>query len=528
MQNFSALEHEMNKFSQETELRLSLAKNEPWSGEDASKKSKEKRLELSFSDFWKFDSIYFKPEAYSDGYSKPSDFHKELVKGFLTPGVEIILGPRKHGKTATLKKFFCWLILTGRINFGGTLSAILPGARHILKDITRLIKDERIQFDFEAEFLEDNADQVIIRVKDKNKKNKLICLQPFSEGHSARGATFMFERPQFILGDDIETSASSMGEDQVEARIKLIRETAQSMANNGVLQILGNNSDERGALNQLLILQNAGQLPASWRVKVFKAWREIQHKGKLSFSPLWKDRYPAKTETELKGMVKAASESEWQGDFQQNPIPPDGYLINRDGLNWIDSIPQDCAGVIYVDPNLSKKRKGDSTAILSYLYSPSTGNRYITDIVCRSFSDPNKLLLSVINMYNPKHHRVLGMDGNVSQESTWTAFVRGFENHYGVKLPYIKYCRYHVDDLAKNFQAIWNEKKVFILSSLAGKPDTVNFLSQLFAFSGKKAGKLDDGPDAVICAEELLNERRLVRRRRGVLLKPFVVQDYYF
>lgn len=159
------------------------------------------------------------------------------------------------------------------------------------------------------------------------------------------------------------------------------------------------------------------------------------------------------------------------------------------------------------------------------MYSAKENLYFVDNIVCRSFSDSNKLLDNILSVKNDRH-RAVGFDGHVSQESTWTNNVRNYCKLYDTPFPHIEYCRFNVDDLAKNVQAIWGSGRIKINSTLSGSPDTNTFLAQLFAFSGKKANRADDAPDALICAFELLHKRKIVKRKSATNVT--IIQDYYF
>jgi hypothetical protein len=511
---FSKLESSMLNFEQEAEQRKLSAISPPWSEKESKKTEVDKRVKKAMADFWEFDRIYFSEDMY-DVFAKPCDFHKDLLEFCLKSGVDIVPGPRKHAKTAMVKKITVWLLLTNRIQFGATVSSTMKTSENILNDIAYLLNTERIVYDFKVEFGERNSKQFTIRTAKHRKLRKMIVL---AEKKSARGASSLFNRLQFIYVDDLETRQSPTGDDQVKARIKTVQESVSSMSIDGSVIYLGNNFDENTALNTFVEQSNQGILPKGWRVHVYKAWTDEN-------KPLWEERFPAKSENELKTMVLAASESEWQGDYQQKPVPDDGFIFSREGLDYYYNLPPDSRGVIYVDPNLAKKGKGDSTAIVSLLYSAKENLYFIDNLVCRSFSDSNKLLDSILIIKNNRHS-ALGFDGHVNQESTWTNNVRNYSIIKNVPFPYIVYCRYHTDDLAKNIQAVWNSGKIKLNIALADLPDTKTFLSQIFAFAGKKANRADDAPDSLICAFELIHQRRIVKNK-STKTAPIVINDHY-
>ncbi len=515
IKGFSRFDIVMDKFKQEIADKNRFVAIDSFPESENLNNKRIPRINKAKLDFWFFDKTYFLKNMYSDGYSNPAIFHKEMVKLMSKPGIIVFLGPRKHGKTALAKKYFVWLLLSGKINFAGTLSQTLTTSRNILSDIFSLIADNnRILNDFKPEFEEANADQLTFKTDISNSKIRVMA---FSEGRSVRGATCLFDRPQFILCDDLETRQSALGEEQRNARIKMINEAFHSMSEKGTLAVIGNNFDERCALNRLVIEHNEGLLSDHISVHIYKAW---------DAKPLWPERFPAKSEDELKSMLKVSDQSEWLAEFQQSPTPPDGFIFQRlTPLPTFSFIPDDAKGVLYCDPNLAKKSRGDTTAIVSLLYSASNDKYYIEMPVCRSFSDSNKLLEEVLKLKTNKH-RAIGFDGHVSQESTWSNNIRNYCKIKSIPFPYVIYCRYNVDELAKNIQGVWNEGRILLPDNIYNSDDGKRFLTQVFAFAGKKANLYDDAPDALICAFELLHERRLGKKYSSSI-KPISIPDYY-
>jgi hypothetical protein len=285
-----------------------------------------------------------------------------------------------------------------------------------------------------------------------------------------------------------------------------------------------------------------GLLPEHWRVHSIPAFSDKAYTINLNSSikaidkslifkfpkgTLWKSRYSATTEAELRASLKVSDESEWQGDFQQNPVPPDGFLYQRryDYIYEDDELPKDAKGVIYTDPNLAKKSKGDKTCIISYLYSAETDLFYVVDLCLKSFSSSNELLAKTLT-FKTSRIRFVGMDGHVNQESIWTNNIRNFCRINNFPYPPVRYCRYKVDECSKNLQLAWNEGKVKIARSVAESKDGIGLLEQIYAFAGKKANKSDDAADAIICVNELIHEMRLVRqksrRRSAVIIKESI------
>ena len=187
-----------------------------------------------------------------------------------------------------------------------------------------------------------------------------------------------------------------------------------------------------------------------------------------------------------------------------------GTVFNKKFYSEYDILPNDIKSIIYCDPNLAIKSKGDKTAIIHFGYSPSYKLYYVINAVCKSFADSNELLSTIYNMRN-QFTLGIAFDGNFSQESTWTNLIRNWQELK--KIPYIKidFKRYKVDDLAKNIQFAWNQKQILFPSGFNDNVGNKIFLYQLFSFVSKKLNKSDDAPDALICAYEYINQEGLTK-----------------
>ena len=515
----------------------------PWPSADLGDEAALARVAEATADFWAFDRLYFPPEVYTQGHAPPDDYHRHLVDEAQRPGVYIHLGARIHGKTVTAKKLLVWLLLTGRVTIAGTLSQKLDVARNILADVAALIRDNpRITHDWQPRFPVCNADALMMVTEREGTCPRYRHAQAFSEGRSVRGYARGFARPEWILCDDLENRKSPMGAAQVKRRIKVLQEAAKSMATptddspGGTLVCLGNNFDERCAMHTLLKeYEGTGEgstLPPSWRVERWPAWIEtpriVQNSDGGTFEmpagPLWAARFPATTVADLRVRLEPADEDEWQGEFLQNPQPPEGNVFSREHYLEYDALPEDARGVLYCDPNLSIKGKGDTTAITALLFSPAVQSYFVAGARCRSFGDSNDLLDALLDVRDavneaPGRSRVasVGFDGNVTQESSWTNNVRNWCRIRGRAFPRITWCRYRVDDLAKNTQTAWSNGEIAFPRGFGQTEEGRRYLAQLYAFHGKRAPSQmnDDAPDSLICADELLRERGVVKRPGG-------------
>ena len=73
-----------------------------------------------------------------------------------------------------------------------------------------------------------------------------------------------------------------------------------------------------------------------------------------------------------------------------------------------DDIPDNLRGLMYCDPNLSKKGKGDTTGIVKI---STDGQRiYVSEVYVANTQKPEDLI-NQINLMFDYNHRVLGFDG---------------------------------------------------------------------------------------------------------------------
>lgn len=521
MMPFSKIEHDFQRLVDENDFSALVQMVKAFPESELTPAKTEKRIRKAVDDFWYFDSQYFTSDMYGDGYFEPSRFHRDIIKIMEEPGFHIVFGPRDHGKTVTGKKKLIHDLLTGKVVVAGTYAETLLKSKSILNDLFTIISEnQRILHDFKPAFVKANEDQFKFRTNCRYLiYNSYRTLAAFSEDRSVRGFSKLFVRPKKLLGDDIETTKSSFTQQAIEARIKTLGESYRSLSNDANFTIFANDFDERSALHRIRIDFENGFLKGGWKVHVFQAWTKKN-------APLWENRYPALNESEMRVMVKAVDESDWQGNFQQNPIPPDGFYFKRDYYTEYVNLPKDAKGVLFCDPNLSKKGKGDTTAATALLYSPSLDSYVVAEAVCKSFADSNLLLDEILNI---KHRfmneiRSIGFDGNVSQESTWTNNVRNYCRIKQIPFPPVYYKRYHVDDLAKNLQKVYVEGRLKFPQGFAKSKHGIKFLEQFFAFTGKKSNRLDDAPDSIISAFELIHEKRLNSRNTQSSVS---VKDYY-
>lgn len=517
MQGFSRIDQSMAQFEQDHETKKALLPAEVWSAEEGTPQKRDERIERCSVDFWDFDRTYFTPEMHTGGHAEPAEFHHELLEMMTAIGIDVVIGPRDHAKSAYALKMGTWLLLTGRVTVGGTYSNTLPMASRLLSSFSSLLTENlRIRDDWGVEMLEDNEEQFRFRTRGDR---RVRIMAAFSEGRSVRGYTYLFGRPQLLIGDDIETLSSPLGPNHATDRIDRVSEAWASMEkDNRSIVWLANNFDVRCSVNSLKVQQEKGVLEDHIRVHHYRAWD-----GK----PLWPQRFPAKSEKQMRRMVKPKDEKDWRGNYQGDPIEESGDQFPRDKYAEYAELPPDARGVAWCDPNLSKKGKGDTTAMGALLYSPSLNTFYVAGARCRSYSGSGDLLDDYFTVKEKVGNVfAMGFDGHVSQESTWSDHVINWCRINQGTYPRLEYRKYNVDLLAKTVSAVYQEGRILFEPGFRETKEGKRFTEQLFAFAGKKAGKMDDAADFLCCAYELIHERGLaVPKREGDAPRITIVND---
>jgi len=506
----------------ERELLELLKPVDGWTGEDATPEARERRLAESDADFWAWDAYYYPTYLYDD-YAPSGQFHRNLVSvaDCTDKCAHIWMGPRECAKTVTMKKKFVYNMLHGKRKYMALGGETLLPAMNALEDIMTFIDtNDRIKYDYSIVWLQASQNALFIKTN-MNKHGTYVS--PVSLDRSTKAMQRNVSRLDFVYVTDAENITSSLTKDAIAQRIAWINEARTSLTKNGTLLWEGNNFDPRCAMNHLLTEQERGILSEYFILHIYPAWGVFPSNGNVAagFTPadvtlsgvegsVWPERYPATSEAEMKSMCKPMDEYDWCGNYQQKPRIKSGDIFPDTFYQEWKELPDDLKGVIYADQNCSLKGKGDTTAVTALAWSPSTMSYYVYGAHCKSYSNPNKLLMDIIVLRGLTEDivsgRHVGFDGNVSQEATWTNNVRNFVQINEFPFPPIHYKKYKVDDITKGVQSVYQDGKLFFPPGFRILPEGKEYTDQLFAFQGKKAGKTDDAPDSLVCAFELLTE----------------------
>lgn len=325
-----------------------------------------------------------------------------------------------------------------------------------------------------------------------------------------------------IIDDPIKNSEEARSSGQKEKIWNFFQSTAFTrLARDGAVIIVMTRWDKNDLVGKLINKMNAGEIEP-WKVINLPAIAEDNDiLGREKGEALWPEQYDLQALHEIKAMLG----NYWfSALYQGNPIPSEGLLFSKNNMNTYTSLPEEVKGVIYCDPNLSLKGKGDTTAIFKTYYNYEDGCYYIEDIICRSFSDPSDLINNIYAMIDDKIFYI-GQDGNVGQESIWTNFMKDYARERDIVPIPIHYLRYNTDLIAKNTQLLWSMNKIKINERLLNTRDGREALDQIYSFAGKANSRSkDDAPDAMICSIQFINEKFGVSSFSDILLSKYNVR----
>lgn len=498
---------------QQEELKKLLQPVKAFPDSELTEVAKNKRLKKASKEFWFFDKTYFPPEIYED-YAAPSFFHKDIISiaSLKDKKAHVFHGPRDGGKTITMKKYIIWAFLFGKRKLMAVASQTLTTPHAFLLDVIYLVDtNERIAADFsnsagESELFwsEKSTERLYARSR-WNPQGTFVST--ISEGRSARGLQRMLSRPDFIYVTDFENLESSFTNEAIEKRLDRLNEMRTTLSQSGTLLWEGNNFDVDCAMNRIRTDSERNILTEEYVFHHHPAWSESRKEKNF-----WPAKYKAQTLEELKKIIQPKDEYDWLGNYQGTPEARSGEIFPNQHFNTfrLSDIPKDVIAVVYVDQNLSLKRKGDTTAITCFGFSPSSQKYYVPKIRCKSYDVSNDLLTDLLEVFFGFDKRLdnacIGMDGNVSQESVWTNNITNFTIITGYPYPYVVFKRYNVDNLATPVEDLYKQGVILFEENISKTEEGKTYLKQFHNFRLKKANKKDDAPDSLICAYTLLSE----------------------
>jgi hypothetical protein len=493
-------------------------KHGAWKGKENSAAAKKKRVKESLADFWHFDRLYFSNHK---DYAPPGLLHKIMFALFDEIGIFWVVAFRHLAKTNYVVKIVIWKMLRGDYKTAGILAETLDKSRMIInyKIEGALLDYPKLREDFGIQQITNNDNLFAFKCD----TNDGICtFMPFSLKKNARGATMGFDRPDIVVGDDIETSDSTFTEDATRKKIDKVLEFYRSLGLKATMLLTGNMIDKKCAANVLKKEQDKGTPRNLIRVLAFPDFAEPNSKilfpfkvdkrsGKITaeWSPLpylgtvWDAMFPAESIKAMREIRMIADDHEWS-QAMCDPKAHGGkvFPLEKRISYKLKGLPTDARGIAYCDPNLSKKNRGDKTAFFALLFSPSTQLYYVYRPRCRSYSDSNLLLDEFFSLYDDNVPR-LAMDGNVSQQSMWEQHCLNWSYKRQRPSPPIAYERITVDNHIDTAKTMYMTGQILFPEDgeqWYSEREREEFYDMLHSFTRKSDNRPDDSADCLICA----------------------------
>lgn len=538
-QEFGILDINMSKRSQQLELEKLFTPAPPWSEKESTKAAVNKRRAEIANDYEAFDRLYFPPESYGGQYSPSNEFHALVAGCCQLSGrkFNLIVGPHDHAKSATVYKVLVWLALTGKKHFIGLASETLETPLNIISAISQYMhQNERIRHDFPDLSFVTNATEKLHITTLMNTTGTVFL--GYSEEKSPRGKNVnLFYRFDLMVIEDLENRESSLTEAAVNKRIQKLAEFQSALSDAGCAIMTANNFDDRCVTNTLLEKYKADELDESWTVWNFPAWGNYYTRDsrfrlhnhatnkatKLRQGPLWKQRYPAKTEVQLRKLLRPFDDATWLSSYQGTPQPPAGDYFPRSDTGTYEYLPDDVVAIINADQNLARKGKGDRTCLGALGFSPSMQKLYVFGVQYHSYADSNKLLSDMRGLLHDCYNAGIsvlsvGMEGHVTQESHWQMHLENYMTIHEVLMPPVTFHRYQIELEAKNTQLFWTSGKILLPEGFTATVEGRQWIDHVSEFTGRKLpGRKDDAPDWLIKSVRMLLELNLITDYSGPL-----------
>lgn len=487
-------------------LASEYAASSKFAAKERTPEAKAERVERSENDFFFFDKNYFPPEVHED-FCPPGIFHKEItaLTELEDKKAHILIKPRDVASTSNFIKKIIQIILYGkRRQIAVGSETLIPAKKRIVDIIFFLQNSPRIQHDFEITFVQKSKEQIFVRT---NKNPRGTYLDALSMERSSRGLANSFSRYGLIFLTDWESTNSSSKKEMRDDRIKMLNEMRGSLGKRGTLIAEGNNFDIDTAQNDMLEEFEKGILNPDFIVHHYAAW-DKNRAGR--YKSIWFARYPAKSEAEMQKLMGMNDSYDWAGNGQGRPVLKSAHVFPKEfyaEFDW-ESFPDDLTGAVYVDQNLSKKGKGDTTALAGMFFSPTRKKIFILFPRCKSYAKANDLLKDYLECVNQCNNlgsiQIFGMDGNVAQESSWTNHIDNFEALENVMFPFITSYRLVVDNISTPCSNEWKNGVFLFPPGFSESEEGKTFLKQVFKFVSKKEGSKDDAADLIICLYHIL------------------------
>jgi len=307
-------------------------------------------MEKSLKDFWFFSKTYFPLEKIKD-YAPFGRLHKDIHSFLNIPGVHFVVTDRNFAKTSIALQLRIWQMLRGDVtNYGIFCKTDVPAKKLLYTFLFILTENPRIKSDFETELISKEEFYVF-----KSIKNPLITISTFTLKRSPKGTSIGGKRLDACDMDDLQTADSNFDQDNFENLLDLIDEAYRSCyAGSSSCFYMANSMHPKDAFSRLLKMHEKKLVNVNFHLHPYPAYSKKRNELVRYTGSLWKERYPAKSEKEMKQMLSIGSQHDWM-KAQMTPQLRRGTLFPDANLPTynLNDLPNDAYGPAYCAPNHS-------------------------------------------------------------------------------------------------------------------------------------------------------------------------------
>ena len=296
-------------------------------------------------------------------FTKPfADFHKKIIKEFMSSKNDAVAAPRGHGKSTLIGQgFVLWCILYKRYNYIIYTSQNHSKSVQFLEPIrAELMNNPRINFIYGEQQIKTASDD-----KGKNREDVLdingIRLQALSFEKNIRGLKHSNQRPDLIIMDDIEDDERVLNPElRRKDSDKLDKQIIPSLdPENGVVKFIGT------------ILHHDSLLVKKIRLfdgSIYRAC-ELDDEGNiLAETIVFPDMYNVEILMEKKRVMGSSG---FQSEYLNSPIDDQASIIKRgwikkcfdETISFEDEVPVDC--ILGADFAFSDRVSADKSAFVT-------------------------------------------------------------------------------------------------------------------------------------------------------------------
>ena len=367
-----------------------------------------------------FASYYLKAHI----KTKIPALHKEWYSLIMGNKELALAAPRGHAKSTIFSLVYpLWCILFQKKKFIILISDTADQARELLGTIIEELEmNERIIEDFGhiAGYIPPEAEE-----KRKWTASDIVTttgIKVIARGWKSklRGLKYGSERPDLIIGDDIENDENVQSEDQ---RKKVKNVFFKSILNLGSINtqviIVGT------ILHYDSLLMNLIQYPIpNWHVKLYKAI--------VDNKPIWPEWW---TMERLDDKRKEIGDISFEQEFMNNPLDPSTQIINPKAYYENLDIAK-CDFYAFIDLAISEKQTADYTAIVTIAKDRNDGKMYILD-PRRIRGDVTAQMNLVFELYHLYPWRVFGVESVAYQKAFYQMLTLEM-NRRGITIPAVE------------------------------------------------------------------------------------------